>query len=107
MKKLTILLTLALILVPWTNATPILEESEDKGIKSFTLSNMHPIRNESTSEIPYDVVVYDIQPWTRWDHHVDDWPIDDQEEIFYYIYIDNSLLGSEIYAFLDLSLIHI
>lgn len=102
MKKLTILLTLALILVPWTNATPILEESEDKGIKSFTLSNMHPIRNESTSEIPYDVVVYDIQPWTRWDHHVDDWPIDDQEEIFYYIYIDNSLLGSEIYAFLDI-----
>jgi hypothetical protein len=102
MKKLTILLTLALLLVPWTNATPTLQESEGKGIKSFTFSNTHPIRNESTSEIPYEVVVYDIEPWTRWDHHIAEWPIDDQETIVYYIYIDNSLLGSEIYAFLDI-----
>ena len=102
MKKSVLLLTIALILMPWANSAPTFSEIEEEGIKSFTVSNSNPIRNESTSEIPYEVVVYDIEPWTRWDHHIDEWPIDDQETIVYYIYIDNSLLGSEIYAFLDI-----
>ena len=102
MKKLVLLLTIALILTPWVNSAPTLSEFKEEESKSFTVSNSNPIRNESTSEIPYEVVVYDIEPWTRWDHHIDDWPIEDQEAKFYYIYIDHSLLGSEIYAFLDI-----
>jgi hypothetical protein len=102
MKKSVLLLTIALILMPWANSPPTLSEIEEEGIKSFTVSNSNPIRNESTTEIPYEVVVYDIEPWTRWDHHIDDWPIDDGESIAYYIYIDNSLLGSELFAFLDI-----
>jgi hypothetical protein len=94
-------LTLVIIFCSWNNFySNDLEISEDE--RSDTLSNSNPIRNETISEVPFDVIQTNNGIWNYWDHHIDDWPIDSNEEIIYYIHIDNSLLGSTIYAFLDI-----
>ncbi len=91
---------LLLTSVSWGSNNQIFLEDNER--IQDTSSQSNPIRNESSSSIPADVDTYDLGLWTEWYHHVDDWPIDDQEEKTYYFYIDNSLLGSDIVAVLDI-----
>ena len=100
-RKFSFLLALLIILSSLNNIYSYELELDKNEIKKTT-SNLEPIRNETTSEIPTDVLVFDIDPWTIWQHHVDDWPIDDQEIISYYIHIDELLNGSEITVDLDI-----
>ena len=93
MKSTVFTIVASLMLASFIPCLEVVEISEDK-TTSFTASTSDPIRNEPTSEIPAEVETYDLGLWTEWYHHVDDWPIDDQEAITYYFYIDNSLLGS-------------
>jgi hypothetical protein len=100
-KFFSLFISLVIVFCSWNNIyLQNLEISDEE--KSYTLSNSNPIRNETISEIPFEVTQTYSGIWNYWDHHIDDWPIDDQEEIVYYIHIDNSLLGSTIYAFLDI-----
>ena len=97
----TLFISLVIVICSWNNINLQTLELTDEE-KSNTFSNSNPIRNETISEIPFEVIQTHSGIWNYWDHHIDDWPIDDQEEIVYYIHIDNSLLGSTIYAFLDI-----
>ena len=74
----------------------------DSACNGGSSTTPNPVRNGTILDIPESVEIYEVDPWIRWFHHIDDSPIADQEVLTYFFCIDDSLLGSTLFSQLDI-----